>query len=113
MRLVMNTQIRELILNVVESSDSEGCSDDLTVVSSADLEALADYLLQSDKAASADSPIVVLKSNERYFGRSVPAGCTIEVHDYDEGDRIKSDTGDLGLDYDDEGDVYLRSECTG
>ena len=49
----MNTQLRELILNVVESSDSEGCSDDLTVTSRADVEALADYLLQSDKANKA------------------------------------------------------------
>ena len=50
----MNAQLRELILNLIESSDSAGCSDDLTVASRVDMEALADYLQAHDKRVSAE-----------------------------------------------------------
>ncbi len=40
----MNTQLRKLIRNLIDGADNEGCSDDLTVVNSADVMALKDYL---------------------------------------------------------------------
>ncbi len=72
----MNVQLRELILNVIESSDSAGCSDDLTVASRADMEALADYLLESDKRVSAESAEVIHRDDwEEYAKKCIWPSC--------------------------------------
>jgi hypothetical protein len=62
-------------------------------------------------AHPADSPIVVVKVGNRFSVSNAPAGCVVEVHDYDEADRIRSHEDVTWLVCDDEGNYYHRTTC--
>jgi len=96
----MNTTLSQLIRNLIDGADSEGCTDDLAVVNSADVAALKDYL---EKPVQ---PIVVTMTVDGAISvRNVPAGQTVEVHDYGCPDDWE------GYEEDEDGDVFQRIVC--
>ena len=78
----MNDLLRQLIQNVVDSADDDGCSDDLTVASKAAIAGLADYLTVNPPGPK--DPIVVILSEGQIEDIQIPyEGYSVEVRDYD------------------------------
>ena len=81
----MNEVLRQLIRDVVDSADDDGCSDDLTVASKAAIAGLDDYLTANPPGPK-DPIVVVLAAGDIQDVQIPYEGYSVEVRDYDEVD---------------------------
>jgi len=77
----MNDLLRQLMQDVVDSADDDGCSDDLTVASKAAIDGLAVYLAANPPGPK--DPIVVVLSEGQVENVQIPYEGCVEVRDYD------------------------------